>query len=160
MFDLGPRPSPPTNPGTTNTIHADRALTPFRSAGRRDGGSVATRATVVLTSAGLARRLLNLCSQSCGPGFHKILLERIPDCFLCVSFTDRAISNQTDAEHCAKCPIQEYPNSERTHCLPKSETFLAFVDFGGMSMACMTLFFCGHSYSLCEARTYSHSQGE
>ncbi|XP_014448867.1 vomeronasal type-2 receptor 26 [Tupaia chinensis] len=84
----------------------------------------------------------SVCSQSCGPGFQKTVLERRPNCcFLCVFCTDRAISNQTDAEQCIKCPTQEYPNSERTHCLPKSETFLAFGDSVGMSMAFMTLCF-------------------
>ncbi|ELV12490.1 Vomeronasal type-2 receptor 26 [Tupaia chinensis] len=47
----------------------------------------------------------------------------------------------TDAEQCMQCPDQEYPNSEKTHCLPKSVTFLAFEDSMGMAMACTALCF-------------------
>ncbi|ELV09253.1 Vomeronasal type-2 receptor 26 [Tupaia chinensis] len=46
-----------------------------------------------------------------------------------------------DAKQCVQCPAQEYPNHERTHCLPKPVTFLAFEDALGAVMACMTLCF-------------------
>ncbi|ELV11409.1 Vomeronasal type-2 receptor 26 [Tupaia chinensis] len=47
----------------------------------------------------------------------------------------------TDAKQCVQCPAQEYPNSERTHCLPKPVTFLAFEDALGTVMACIALCF-------------------
>ncbi|XP_008584644.1 PREDICTED: vomeronasal type-2 receptor 116-like [Galeopterus variegatus] len=82
----------------------------------------------------------SVCSQSCGPGFKKILQEGKPICcFDCISCAKREISNQTDAEQCIQCPVQEYPNNERDHCLPKSVTFLAFEDSLGMALACMAL---------------------
>ena len=46
-----------------------------------------------------------------------------------------------DAKQCVQCPDQEYPNSERNHCLPKIVTFLAFKDSLGMSLACRALWF-------------------
>ncbi|ELW63142.1 Vomeronasal type-2 receptor 26 [Tupaia chinensis] len=38
------------------------------------------------------------------------------------------------AKQCIQCPSQEYPNSERTHCILKSVTFLAFEDALGTAI--------------------------
>ncbi|XP_014439095.1 vomeronasal type-2 receptor 116, partial [Tupaia chinensis] len=84
----------------------------------------------------------SVCSQSCGHGLQKIYQRGRPDCcFICVSCPDRGISNQTDAEECIQCLVQEYPNSERTQCLPKPVIFLDFEDSLGIAMACMALCF-------------------
>ncbi|XP_006164747.1 vomeronasal type-2 receptor 116, partial [Tupaia chinensis] len=84
----------------------------------------------------------SVCSQNCGPGFQKIPQEGRPFCcFTCVVCPKTDISNQSNAEQCMQCPDQEYPNSEKTHCLPKSVTFLAFEDSMGMAMACTALCF-------------------
>ncbi|ELW47389.1 Vomeronasal type-2 receptor 26 [Tupaia chinensis] len=40
-----------------------------------------------------------------------------------------------------QCPAQEYSNSERTQCLPKHVTLLAFKNALGTTMACMALCF-------------------
>ncbi|ELW64287.1 Vomeronasal type-2 receptor 26 [Tupaia chinensis] len=50
-------------------------------------------------------------------------------------------SHDHDAKQCVQCPAQEYPNSERIHCLPKPVTFLAFEDTLGTALACMALCF-------------------
>ncbi|XP_041533635.1 vomeronasal type-2 receptor 26-like [Microtus oregoni] len=82
----------------------------------------------------------SVCTQSCGPGFWKILEEDKPICcFSCLFFPERHISNQTDQQECIPCPIQEYPNPERNSCLPKSVTFLSFDDSLGMALACTAL---------------------
>ncbi|OWJ99444.1 hypothetical protein Celaphus_00009503, partial [Cervus elaphus hippelaphus] len=46
-------------------------------------------------------------------------------------------------KQCVQGPAQEHPNREKNHCLPKVVTFLVFNDFLGMSLAGMTLCFCG-----------------
>ncbi|XP_041533630.1 vomeronasal type-2 receptor 26-like [Microtus oregoni] len=82
----------------------------------------------------------SVCTQSCGPGFWKILEEDKPICcFSCLFCPERHISNQTDQQECIPCPIQEYPNPERNSCLPKSVTFLSFDDSLGMALACTAL---------------------
>ncbi|ELW72299.1 Vomeronasal type-2 receptor 26 [Tupaia chinensis] len=48
---------------------------------------------------------------------------------------------KTDAEQCIQCGAQEYPNDERTHCLPKPVTYLDFKDALGLSMTCTALWF-------------------
>uniref|UniRef100_A0A8C6A3M1 Vomeronasal type-2 receptor 116-like n=1 Tax=Marmota marmota marmota TaxID=9994 RepID=A0A8C6A3M1_MARMA len=84
----------------------------------------------------------SVCSQSCRPGFRKIPQEGRPVCcFACVFCPEGHISNQTDAERCVQCPAHEHPNSERTHCIPKVVTFLAYEDPLGMTLACTALCF-------------------
>ncbi|XP_040846065.1 vomeronasal type-2 receptor 116-like [Ochotona curzoniae] len=82
----------------------------------------------------------SVCSQSCGPGFRKRPEEgSAVCCYTCASCAEGEISNQTDAEQCIQCPQLEYTNTERTHCLPKLETFLNLEDSLGMALACMAL---------------------
>ncbi|XP_014439341.1 vomeronasal type-2 receptor 116-like, partial [Tupaia chinensis] len=84
----------------------------------------------------------SVCSHSCVPGFQKIPQEGKPVCcFICFSCPESDISNQTNAKQCIQCPAQEYSNSERTRCLPKRVTFLAFEDALGTAMTCMVLCF-------------------
>ncbi|XP_040846069.1 vomeronasal type-2 receptor 26-like, partial [Ochotona curzoniae] len=82
----------------------------------------------------------SVCSQRCVPGFRKMPEEGLAVCcYTCVFCAEGEISNQTDAEQCIQCPELEYTNKERTHCLPKLVTFLAFEDSLGMALACMAL---------------------
>nr|XP_042124615.1 vomeronasal type-2 receptor 26-like [Peromyscus maniculatus bairdii] len=84
----------------------------------------------------------SVCTQSCGPGFWKILEDERPICcFSCVLCPESYISNETDQQDCIPCPLQEYPNPERNICLPKSVTFLSFEDSLGKALACTALCF-------------------
>ncbi|KAM4867279.1 vomeronasal type-2 receptor 116-like [Thomomys bottae] len=84
----------------------------------------------------------SVCSQSCGPGFWKILQEGRPACcFTCDFCPEGYISNQTDIVQCLPCPTHEYPNNEKNRCLPKVITFLALDDSMGMALACTALVF-------------------
>ncbi|XP_006150985.1 vomeronasal type-2 receptor 116 [Tupaia chinensis] len=61
-------------------------------------------------------------------------------CFTCALCPESGISSQTSMKYqCIQCPAQEYPNSERTHCLSTPVTFLVFEDALGTAMACMAL---------------------
>ncbi|XP_048208156.1 vomeronasal type-2 receptor 116-like [Perognathus longimembris pacificus] len=84
----------------------------------------------------------SVCSQSCGPGFWKILQEgKPPCCFICDFCPEGYISNLTDTVQCIECPTHEYPNNEKNRCFPKIITFLAFEDSMGMALACSALGF-------------------
>ncbi|XP_004647863.2 vomeronasal type-2 receptor 116-like [Octodon degus] len=78
---------------------------------------------------GLTETPQSVCSESCNPGFRKSPLEGKPACcFDCTPCTKNEITNDTDMEHCVKCPDYQYASIERMHCLQKSVVFLAFED--------------------------------
>ncbi|XP_060232533.1 vomeronasal type-2 receptor 116-like, partial [Meriones unguiculatus] len=84
----------------------------------------------------------SVCTHSCGPGFWKVLQKERPVCcFSCAFCPEQHISNQTDQQECITCPSHEYPNPERTNCLPKAVTFLSFEDPLGMALACTAMCF-------------------
>ncbi|KAM4866732.1 vomeronasal type-2 receptor 116-like [Thomomys bottae] len=91
---------------------------------------------------GFTKTPQSVCSQSCGPGFWKILQKGRPTCcFTCDFCPEGYISNQTDTVQCLQCPTHEYPNNEKNRCLPKVITFLALDDSMGMALACTALGF-------------------
>ncbi|XP_075391281.1 vomeronasal type-2 receptor 26-like [Tenrec ecaudatus] len=84
----------------------------------------------------------SVCTKSCGLGFMKIPQEGQPSCcFDCILCPERGITNQTDSDQCTECPQSQYPNMERTRCLPKTVTFLAYQDPLGMALASTSLCF-------------------
>ncbi|XP_031232195.1 vomeronasal type-2 receptor 116-like [Mastomys coucha] len=84
----------------------------------------------------------SVCSMPCSVGFRKsIQKEKAVCCFDCTPCPKDEISNLTDMDQCVKCPNDQYANINRTHCLKKVETFLAYEDPMGMALACLALFF-------------------
>ncbi|XP_050995545.1 vomeronasal type-2 receptor 116-like [Acomys russatus] len=91
---------------------------------------------------GIRQTPISVCSESCGPGFRKSLQEGRPSCcFICSFCPENEISNSTDVDQCVKCPDDQYPNTERTHCLQKDVTFLAYESPLGMTLATLALWF-------------------
>ncbi|XP_076996327.1 vomeronasal type-2 receptor 116-like [Tamandua tetradactyla] len=84
----------------------------------------------------------SVCSNSCNPGFWKTPREgEATCCFDCTPCPGNEISNETDMDHCFKCPDSHYPNTERDHCIQKVVTFLAYGDPLGEALACTALCF-------------------
>ncbi|KAM5262778.1 uncharacterized protein ACOB6Z_006980 [Ctenodactylus gundi] len=78
----------------------------------------------------------SVCSESCRPGFRKTPQEGKPACcFDCTPCPENEMANDTDMETCVKCPNHQYANTQRTHCLHKSVTFLAYEDPLGKVLA-------------------------
>uniref|UniRef100_A0A8D2AKS3 G-protein coupled receptors family 3 profile domain-containing protein n=1 Tax=Sciurus vulgaris TaxID=55149 RepID=A0A8D2AKS3_SCIVU len=70
-----------------------------------------------------------VCSQSCPLGFRKTAVEGKPFCcFDCVPCRDGEIANETDMDQCIQCPEDQYPNKQRSQCLPQIMTFLSHED--------------------------------
>ncbi|XP_060054965.1 LOW QUALITY PROTEIN: vomeronasal type-2 receptor 26-like [Erinaceus europaeus] len=85
---------------------------------------------------------ISICSQSCSPGFRKTPQEgNASCCFRCTLCPGGEISNTTDAHECMKCPDNQYPNSRKDHCLPKTVTFLALEDPLGTALATIAISF-------------------
>ncbi|XP_028622433.1 vomeronasal type-2 receptor 116-like [Grammomys surdaster] len=95
-------------------------------------------------STGLGQTPMSVCSESCGPGFRKSLQDgKALCCFDCSLCPENEISNGTGkyVDHCVKCADDQYANTERTHCLQKTVTYLTYEDPLGITLACMTLCF-------------------
>ncbi|MBZ3884777.1 Vomeronasal type-2 receptor 116 [Sciurus carolinensis] len=73
-------------------------------------------------------------------GFRKSPQEgKAACCFNCHPCPENEISNETDMDQCVRCPDQQYANTERSQCLQRAVTFLAYQDPLGMALACTTL---------------------
>ncbi|XP_063119149.1 vomeronasal 2 receptor, 53 isoform X1 [Rattus norvegicus] len=84
----------------------------------------------------------SVCSESCSPGHRKVILESKPACcFDCTPCPDKEISNETDVGQCVKCPESHYANTEKSHCLKKTMTFLDYNDSLGTGLTLMSLGF-------------------
>ncbi|XP_029435595.1 extracellular calcium-sensing receptor-like [Rhinatrema bivittatum] len=71
----------------------------------------------------------SLCSESCSPGYRKAVQEGQPlCCFDCLLCAEGEISNTTDSTICCPCPIDHWPNWQRSECAPKRIEFLTYQD--------------------------------
>nr|XP_033772756.1 vomeronasal type-2 receptor 26-like [Geotrypetes seraphini] len=80
------------------------------------------------------------CSQSCLPGFMKIIKQGLPvccyDCFPC---PEGEISTQNDMETCVKCQEDQWPNQKKDACLPKLLVFLSFEEPLGIALMLISI---------------------
>ncbi|XP_030050736.1 vomeronasal type-2 receptor 26-like [Microcaecilia unicolor] len=82
------------------------------------------------------------CSQSCLPGFRKVIRKGLPICcYDCISCPNGEISTQTDMDVCVKCPEDQWPNEKRDACIPKVIVFLSFEEPLGKALTLISLFF-------------------
>ncbi|NP_001372120.1 vomeronasal 2, receptor 9 isoform 2 precursor [Mus musculus] len=83
----------------------------------------------------------SMCSVTCTAGFRKIHQNETADCcFDCDRCPENEVSNETDMEQCVSCTGDKYANLEKTHCLQRAVSFLAYEDPLGMSLGCIALF--------------------
>ncbi|XP_008591855.1 PREDICTED: extracellular calcium-sensing receptor-like [Galeopterus variegatus] len=82
----------------------------------------------------------SVCSRSCAPGFSQIPRQGFPHCcFECSSCPEGQFADQKDVKRCLLCPEEQYSSPTRDYCLPRTETFLAFDEPLGLTLASVAL---------------------
>ncbi|XP_029440288.1 vomeronasal type-2 receptor 26-like [Rhinatrema bivittatum] len=83
------------------------------------------------------------CSQSCLPGFRKLTIKEKPVCcYDCIPCPNGEVSNQTaDMDSCSRCPEDQWPNRERTSCIPKTIQYLSYDEPLGIASTIISIFF-------------------
>ncbi|KAM9308492.1 vomeronasal type-2 receptor 26-like [Gastrophryne carolinensis] len=82
------------------------------------------------------------CSENCQPGTRKIQNGSVHICcYDCVPCSEGEISNMTDSENCEKCLDTEWPNAEKTQCIPKLEEYLSYSDGLAICLSSVSLLF-------------------
>ncbi|XP_053319874.1 extracellular calcium-sensing receptor-like [Spea bombifrons] len=96
--------------------------------------------SAILWATGDQQVPVSVCSQSCPPGFRKAAKNGEPVCcFHCVPCPQGEISNNTDMTDCHKCAWDEWPNPQKSRCLPKPVEYLSYDDPLGKIMTSMSI---------------------
>ncbi|XP_075434376.1 extracellular calcium-sensing receptor-like [Ascaphus truei] len=106
-----------------------------------DGKIFNINASAVMWASGRRQVPHSVCSQSCLPGFRKLLRRGEPICcFQCVPCSQGEISNMTDSDECSMCPWDKWPSLQKDKCLPKTFEFLSYEDPLGATLAAISVF--------------------
>ncbi|CAH2299355.1 vomeronasal type-2 receptor 26-like, partial [Pelobates cultripes] len=69
------------------------------------------------------------CSDNCLPGYRKMQKSGVHTCcYECSHCPEGEISNISDSENCIKCRDIEWPNENKTQCIPKLVEFLSYTN--------------------------------
>ncbi|XP_072006405.1 vomeronasal type-2 receptor 1-like [Engystomops pustulosus] len=135
-----------------------------------DGNIFTINITAVLWPSGIGQVPTSVCSESCSPGFRKVVKRGEPICcFQCAPCPHGEISNKTNSDDCYKCPWNLWPNTQKTKCIPKTIEFLstegplgssltaAAVSSSAITLFILCLFFRNRNTPIVRANNYSLS---
>ncbi|XP_073466890.1 extracellular calcium-sensing receptor-like [Aquarana catesbeiana] len=92
---------------------------------------------------------ISVCSYPCPKGFRRANRQgQKICCFDCIPCSEGEILNPNDATECLKCPEDQWPNTSKEKCVPKSIQFLAYDEILGSSLASISIIFCLLTFSV------------
>ncbi|XP_069502765.1 vomeronasal type-2 receptor 26-like [Ambystoma mexicanum] len=84
----------------------------------------------------------SVCSESCSPGYRKVLQKDRPICcYDCSPCPDGEITHLSDMANCIKCPRDQWSNERRDACIPRIIEFLSYEDPLGVALFSIASFF-------------------
>ncbi|XP_069502781.1 vomeronasal type-2 receptor 26-like [Ambystoma mexicanum] len=84
----------------------------------------------------------SVCSESCPPGYRKVLQKYRPICcYDCSPCPDGEITHLSDMANCIPCPRDQWSNERRDACIPRITEFLAYEDPLGLVLSSIASFF-------------------
>ncbi|XP_029441506.1 vomeronasal type-2 receptor 26-like [Rhinatrema bivittatum] len=108
--------------------------------GAASGQDIKINTSAIMWTEDYTQAPVSICSESCGPGFRKAILEGQPACcFDCIPCSEDEFSNITDATECMKCPDDQWPTKRQTECQKKSIEFLSFQEALGIVLGVMSV---------------------
>ncbi|XP_044132798.1 extracellular calcium-sensing receptor-like [Bufo gargarizans] len=135
-----------------------------------DGNIFTINISAVVWPSGVGQVPISVCSESCPPGFRRVVRRGEPVCcFQCVPCPSGEISNKTDLDDCYTCPWNLWPNSQKNKCIPKTIEFLssegplgsaltaAAISSSVITLFILYLFFHFRSTPIIRANNYSLS---
>ncbi|XP_073510928.1 extracellular calcium-sensing receptor-like [Phyllobates terribilis] len=97
--------------------------------------------SAVMWPSGIEQVPISVCSESCPPGFRRVVRRGEPTCcFQCVLCPHGEISNKTDSDDCYKCPWNFWPNTQKTKCILKTIEVLSYEGPLGSSLTTAAIF--------------------
>ncbi|XP_029441513.1 extracellular calcium-sensing receptor-like [Rhinatrema bivittatum] len=112
----------------------------YYDSGAASGEDIKINTSAIMWTEDYTQAPVSTCSESCGPGFRKAILEGQPACcFDCVPCSEDEFSNQTDATQCMKCPDDQWPTKKQDGCQKKSIEFLSYQEPLGIVLAVISV---------------------
>ncbi|XP_030043979.1 vomeronasal type-2 receptor 26-like [Microcaecilia unicolor] len=107
-----------------------------------EGQQLIVNKSIILWNPHFNQTPRSVCSESCIPGYRKILPPgKMGCCFDCVPCSEGEFSNTLDAENCVKCPEDQWPSEKKDQCLPRVVEFLSYDDPLGTVLASIAILF-------------------
>ncbi|XP_053217137.1 vomeronasal type-2 receptor 26-like isoform X1 [Podarcis raffonei] len=85
---------------------------------------------------------LSVCNDNCYPGYSRKKKEGEKFCcYDCAPCPEGMVSKWKDMDACANCPEDQYPNKEKTQCIPKVPSYLSYKENLGVSLVTLAIIF-------------------
>ncbi|XP_029435916.1 uncharacterized protein LOC115077771 [Rhinatrema bivittatum] len=124
-----------------NDLFSSRSVGKFNLSASR-GQQLFVNQSAILWNPYFTETPHSVCSESCVPGYRKVLQRLKPVCcFDCIPCSEGEFSNTTDAENCMKCPDDQWPNERKDGCIPRVVVFLAYEEPLGAVLASIAILF-------------------